>query len=388
MKEAAALNRYDKMYRNLMATLLLLFIGMIAALHLLTPDRAFSESENRVLERLPHFSLQALVSGRFASNYEKYVSDQFAFRDVWIGVKSDADRLMGKKESNGVYLGADGYLIQKFTALTAGDLEDKVAAIHSLDSVTPGLQKYVMLVPTAVTLLKDKLPAYAPAGDEPKYLDQVRQSLHSDIRFVDVYPALYAERENPVFYKTDHHWTTRGAYYAYRELCRQMGIIPQEEEDFHIRQVTNEFYGSLYSKSGFRRLQPDSIELYVPKEDQTYTVEYVEEQQTSDSLYEMENLNKKDKYTVFLNGNHALIHITTGHPGEKKLLVVKDSYANSLIPFLTEHFSEIYVADLRYYEEDLVKLVQEQGIHDMLLLYNIQTFLEDPSIKKLSEGIE
>lgn len=382
------MNRYDKMYRNLMAILLLLFIGTIAALHLLTPDRAFSESENRVLERLPDFSLQAVVSGRFTSYFEKYVSDQFAFRDVWVGVKSDADRLMGKKESNGVYLGADGYLIQKFTALTAGDLEDKVAAIHSLDSVTPGLQKYVMLVPTAVTLLKDKLPAYAPAGDEPKYLDQVRQSLHSDIRFVDVYPALYAERENPVFYKTDHHWTTRGAYYAYRELCRQMGIIPQEEEDFHIRQVTNEFYGSLYSKSGFRRLQPDSIELYVPKEDQTYTVEYVEEQQTSDSLYEMENLNKKDKYTVFLNGNHALIHITTGHPGEKKLLVVKDSYANSLIPFLTEHFSEIYVADLRYYEEDLVKLVQEQGIHDMLLLYNIQTFLEDPSIKKLSEGIE
>lgn len=388
MKEAAALNRYDKMYRNLMAILLLLFIGTIAALHLLTPDRAFSESENRVLERLPVFSLQAIVSGRFTSNFEKYVSDQFAFRDVWIGVKSDADRFMGKKESNGVYLGADGYLIQKFTAPTAGDLEDKIEAIHSFASATPGLQKYVMLVPTAVTLLKDKLPAYAAAGDEPKYLDQVRQSLHSDIRFVDVYPALYAEREHPVFYKTDHHWTPRGAYYAYRELCRQMGIIPQEEEDFHIRQVTNEFYGSLYSKSGFRRLQPDSIELYVPKEDQSYTVEYVEEQQTSNSLYEMDNLNKKDKYTVFLNGNHAIIHITTGHPEGKKLLVVKDSYANSLIPFLTKHFSEIYVADLRYFEENLVKLVQEQGIHDMLLLYNIQTFLEDPSIKKLSEGIE
>lgn len=382
------MNRYDNMYKNLMAILLLLFIGIIAALHLLTPDRSFSESENRVLEKLPDLSLQDLSSGRFTSNFEKYVSDQFAYRDVWIGVKSDADRLMGKKESNGVYLGDDGYLIQKFTAPAAGDLEDKSEAILAFGNATPGLHKYVMLVPTAVTLLEDKLPSYAQASDELGYLDQVRQALPSDIRFVDVYPALYAERKQPIFYKTDHHWTTRGAYSAYRELCRQMGILPQEEDDFYIRQVTNEFYGSLYSKSGFRRLQPDIIELYVPKKDHSYAVEYVEEQQISDSLYEMDNLNKKDKYTVFLNGNHALIHIITGHSEGKKLLVVKDSFANSLIPFLTEHYSEIYVVDLRYYEEDLVKLVQEQDIHDMLLLYNIQTFMEDPSIKKLSEGIE
>lgn len=382
------MNRYDNMYKNLMAILLLLFIGIIAALHLLTPDRSFSESENRVLEKLPDLSLQALSSGRFTSNFEKYVSDQFAYRDVWIGVKSDADRLMGKKESNGVYLGDDGYLIQKFTAPAAGDLEDKVEAILAFGNATPGLHKYVMLVPTAVTLLEDKLPSYAQASDELGYLDQVRQALPSDIRFVDVYPALYAERKQPIFYKTDHHWTTRGAYSAYRELCRQMGILRQEEDDFYIRQVTNEFYGSLYSKSGFRRLQPDIIELYVPKKDHSYAVEYVEEQQISDSLYEMDNLNKKDKYTVFLNGNHALIHIITGHSEGKKLLLVKDSFANSLIPFLTEHYSEIYVVDLRYYEEDLVKLVQEQDIHDMLLLYNIQTFMEDPSIKKLSEGIE
>lgn len=382
------MNRYDNMYKNLMAILLLLFIGIIAALHLLTPDRSFSESENRVLEKLPDLSLQDLSSGRFTSNFEKYVSDQFAYRDVWIGVKSDADRLMGKKESNGVYLGDDGYLIQKFTAPAAGDLEDKSEAILAFGNATPGLHKYVMLVPTAVTLLEDKLPSYAQASDELGYLDQVRQALPSDIRFVDVYPALYAERKQPIFYKTDHHWTTRGAYSAYRELCRQMGILPQEEDDFYIRQVTNEFYGSLYSKSGFRRLQPDIIELYVPKKDHSYAVEYVEEQQISDSLYEMDNLNKKDKYTVFLNGNHALIHIITGHSEGKKLLVVKDSFANSLIPFLTEHYSEIYVVDLRYYEEDLVKLVQEQDIQDMLLLYNIQTFIEDPSIKKLSEGIE
>ncbi|WP_152961997.1 DHHW family protein [Aneurinibacillus migulanus] len=382
------MNRYDKMYRYVMAIFLLLFIGTMLALHFLTPDKVFSESENRMLERLPDFSLQTLVSGKFTSNYEKYVSDQFAFRDVWIGVKSDMDRVMGKKENNGVYLGKDGFLIQQFTPPTNQELKDKVAAIHLFDNATPGLHKYVMLVPTAVTLLKDKLPTYAPVSDELAYLDKVRQLLHNDIRFVDVYPALYAERKQPIFYKTDHHWTTKGAYYAYRELCKQMGITPKDEKDFNIWRVTNEFYGSLYSKSGYRYMQPDSIELYLSKGEEKYMVEYVDEQQTSDSLYEMRNLTKKDKYMIFFNGNHALIKITTAHSQGKKLLVVKDSYANSLIPFLTEHFSEIYVVDPRYYDEDVTTLIQEHQIQDMLLLYNINTFFEDPSIKNISELIK
>ncbi len=380
------MNRYDNIYRCTMAVGLLLFIGAMLVLQLLTPDREFSEAENRVLQQMPDFSLQSLASGTFTSAFEKYVSDQFPVRDVWIGVKSATDRFIGKKESNGVYLGKDGYLIQQFTPPANGDLPDKLEAVRSFDAATPALRKYVMLVPTAVTLLADKLPAYAPAGDERAYLDQVRHSLDSDIRFVDVYPALDAQREQPIFYKTDHHWTTRGAYYAYRELCKQMGITPKAEEDFNIRQVTDEFYGTLYSKSGFRHMQPDSIELYLPKEEAKYTVEYVDEQRTTDSLYELENLDKKDKYAVFLNGNHALIKITTAHSKGKKLLVVKDSYANSLIPFLAEHFSEIYVADLRYYEEDVAKLVRDHDIHDMLLLYNINTFCTDLSIRNISGG--
>lgn len=168
-----------------------------------------------------------------------------------------------------------------------------------------------------------------------------------------------------------------------------MGIIPLDKEDFRIQRITDQFYGSLYSKSGFRHIRPDGIELYLPKKEASYKVEYVDEQRTADSLYEMGNLAQKDKYTVFFNGNHALIKITTVHPeGKRKLLVVKDSYANSLLPFLTEHFSEIYVVDLRYYGEDLKALVRQHGIRDMLLLYNVNTFFEEPSIQNLSELVE
>lgn len=356
--------------------------------NLLTPDKLFSESENRSLEQLASFSSRNLMSGKLASNVEKYIADQFAARDFWIGLKTDAERVIGKKESHGVYLGKDGFLLQKFIPPTDENLKEKVAAIHAFDDSTPDLRKYVMLVPTAQSVLADKLPSNVSDNGELVSRGKVQRSLRENIHIVDVYPALFANREQSIFYKTDHHWTTNGAYYAYQALGKQMGFEPKIKEDFRIETVTNDFYGSLYSKSGYRHMKPDSIKLYLPEDNGRNSVEYVDEQQRSDSLYVMDNLKKKDKYTVFLNGNHGLIKIATSNRKGKKLLVIKDSYANSFLPFLTQHFQEIYAVDLRYYEGNIKKLIREQQIHDMLLLYNVQTFFEDPSIQVLTEQAE
>lgn len=364
---------------------LLVFAGAIAVANFLTPDKPFSESENRVLESRPSFTLRSLLSGKFMSDYESYIADQFVFRDLWIGLKTDTDRLAGKRDSNGVYLGQDHYLFQHFAPPTETEEADRLEAIRSFHRAAPGLRKYMMLVPTAAALLRDKLPPFAPAGDEQAVLDRVREALQPEIYFVDAYAALEAGQVESVFYRTDHHWTTRGAYYAYRALCQQMGITPKDEEAFQIRQATDAFYGSLYSKSGFRHLPPDRIDLYVSKEPNDIRVTYTDERRTAHSLYAPEHLDKKDKYAVFLGGNHALLRITTARPGGKKLLIVKDSYANSLIPFLTEHFSELDVVDLRYYDEPLAKLVQDRQYDDMLFLYQIQTFFTDPSILNIGE---
>lgn len=364
------------------AVLLLLFISIIAALNLFMPNRAFSESENRVLAQPPKFSIQALFAGSFTSNFESYVSDQFVFRDLWIGAKTDLDRALRKKESNSVYLGRDGYLIQQFAEPAAGALQARIEAIQAFHEAAPELHKYAMIVPTAASVYQDKLPKYAKVGAEQTYMHQLKQMLPHEITFVDLFPVLYAQREQLMYYKTDHHWTTKGAYAAYLELCKQMKLNPQAEDSFHIRRITDQFYGSLYSKSGYKHLSPDSIELYLPKDELNYTVTYVDEARTTNSLYAMDQLQKKDKYAVFLNGNYGMIQIKTeaAHSSDNKLLIVKDSYANSFIPFLLKHFSEIDVVDLRYYEGELTELVNKRGIKQMLLLYNINTFFEDPSI--------
>ncbi|RED75152.1 DHHW family protein [Cohnella phaseoli] len=382
------MKKYDQIYYRALAILLLMFTGAILVVNFLTPSNVFSESENRMLQQLPNFSLQTLRSGKFTSEFETYLSDQFMERDFWIGLKSDADRGMGKKESNGVYIGKDGYLIQKFSPPEKGDLKDRVKAIQAFDKATPGLRKYMMLVPTAAAVLEDKLPPYASGGNERVYWEKIKDSHLGDIRYIDVSPALEANKEQPIYYKTDHHWTTKGAFLAYRELSSPMSFTPKNEEDFKIRQVTSQFYGSLYSKSGVRHIQPDSIELYYPISPGAISVNYVDEQQSADSMYAMENLEKKDKYTVFFNGNHGLIRITTDNTEGRRLLIVKDSYANSLIPFLTPHFSEIDVIDLRYYEGDVRKLTEDRQIHDMLIVYNTSTFFEDPSIKSLADSVE
>ena len=363
-------------YKPILGILLLIYIGSIVIVNKITADRVFSEAENRRLEQAPRLSTSQIIDGRFTTNYEKYVSDQFPLRDFWIGVKSNGEKALGKKENNEVYLGKDGYLMEKFKKPSEEIFKSKIDKINSFASNMQNVDKYFMLVPNSVKVLEDKLPPYAPNADELVYMDRVRSSLDNNIEFIDVYDNLYSNKDEYIYYKTDHHWTTKGAYLAYERLMEDMGTTPHREEYFNIKNVTDNFYGSLYSKSGFRNIKPDSIELYLPKTDEGLKVEYVDKEKGSNSIYNMESLDKKDKYTVFLGGNYPLIKIGTNIDNGEKLLIIKDSYANSFIPFLTGHFSEIYVVDPRYYDEDLITLVKDKSIDNILIIYNVKTFFE------------
>lgn len=378
------MGRHKKIYSNTMVIMFIGFLASISIMHVFTPDMAFSDSENRVLEQLPKLSLAKVIEGKFTSDFETYVSDQFPDREMWIGVKSDVERAMGKRENNGVFLGMDGYLLQKFEGPDRQDLEKKLDSINTFVTSIPETNKYFMLVPNSVEILKSKLPKNAPVLDQLTYIEAIKAGLVEGIKFVDIYEHLYSKREEYIYYRTDHHWTSKGAYCGYVGLMSAMGISPMDENEFHIERVTDDFYGTLYSKSGFRHMSPDTIDIYKYKTLKKCSVEYYGEDKIASSIYDRRALDKKDKYQVFLGGNYPYVKITTDAREGSKLLIVKDSYANSLVPFLLAHYDEIYLIDLRYYDENICDTIKSEEIDDVLILYNVSTFFEDQSIVNLS----
>ena len=374
------MNKHKKVYTRILALVFIISILGIFFMNIFSKDKNFSEEENRMLAKKPKFSIDRLLEGRYTEKYEKYVEDQFVFRNSWIGVKSTVDKLLGRKEENGVFLSKDGYLIEDFKKPEEKNLEETIKAMNNFNEKYKGINQYALIAPNAVSVLKDKLPKNAPVEDQKAYIEKLKSSLNSNIKFIDTYNTLESHKDEYIYYRTDHHWTTLGAYYAFLDAVKEMGLTPKDNY-YDIETVTDEFYGTLYSKSGFKGISPDSIEVYIPKdENDQVLVSYEEEKKKSGSIYNSEKLKEKDKYEVFLEGNHPLVKINTLVNNNKKLLLIKDSYANSFVQFLTPYFNEIVIVDPRYYYGDIDKLISEEGITDLLYLYNANTFFSDNNI--------
>lgn len=372
-----------KVYHKFLTIIMATFLLIVAALNIIIPDKDFSESENRVLKKRPDFSWDKLLKGKFTTDYEEYITDQFVFRDFWVSMKSAVEIGLHKKDSNGVYLGKDGYLLQKVDKIDKSILNKNIEAINTFAKDNPSTSMYFLLAPNSVEVLKEKLPKFAPHKDQLSIINKVKKDLNSKVKFVDVYNDLASHKGEYIYYKTDHHWTSLGAYYAYKNLALTMGNSPLNIDDFNIEEVTDKFYGTLYSKGNYRFINPDSIHIFKPKVELKYKVEYLDNGKSNSSLYELGHLEKKDKYSVFLDGNHALVTISTGANTGRKLLVLKDSYAHSLVPFLTNHYDEIHMIDLRYFNMDIDDYMKQFNLNEVLLLYNVSSFTEDNSIAKI-----
>ena len=380
---------------NAIITLLLLggILFGLAVADICTPDRLFSEYENRILSAKPKFSLEKLFDGSYTKDYETYVTDQFVGRDNWIYVKTVTDVLLGKKEINGVYLAEEGMLIEKHETedINPETVEQRLVLLQRLtqwqeEKGTGTLR--IMLVPTADNILTDKLPDYAPYYPQQEFLEQVKEAAGSYM--IDVTNMLKEHREEPIYYGTDHHWTTRGAYYGYLAWAAAMNMTPTS---YNVQTVATDFLGTLHSKTHWTAA-PDTIEAYIPAVLQETAdsaashsgmqVYYDFSEDAKDSLDEAKHLETKNKYGYFLDDNHPFIRIETGTQREeakgRQLFVIKDSYANCFIPFLTEHYETIYVLDLRYYRAPLFSLLEEYGAKgdmDILVLYNVIHFIEE-----------
>lgn len=373
----------NKGYVGILSTIFLLFIGVMFIAIMGIKEKEFSEEENRNLNTKPKLSIKELIDGSYSKDYEGYISDQFPGRKLFVQLKSKVNLLMGKAENNGVYLGKDNQLMEDFEEEPQEATDEKINVVNNFVNNYENINTSFMMIPTSVEILKDKLPAYAPVDSQLKYMEYIQEKLNPEIKFISPYEAFQNNKDEHLYYKTDHHWTSKGAYIAYLEYCNALNLEPQKEEEFNVELVANDFYGSLSSKIGEKRGKPDDVYVYIPKENGEVIVNYVTEQIKSSSLYSSKALDKKDKYEVFTGGNHSQINIKTLGDINKKLLIIKDSYANSFIPFLTSHYGEIDVVDLRYYTDNIDTLIKEKGITDILFLYNVNTFNSDSSILNL-----
>lgn len=368
-----------KGYSRFLAVFFCVFIGGLLVWHILLPDRERSEAENRLLAQVPAFSWKSLRDGSYTEAAEDYFADQFPLRDQWTGLKARTEQLLGKQEFKGVYLCGDT-LISKIEPPADG-LEEKNLSCVSRLAEAAEVPVYLGLIPSAAEIWRDKLPEGAESWDQPAFIAKAAEL--EGVEPVDFQTALAAHGEEAVFYRTDHHWTTLGAFYGANALLEELGREPLDEAAFTPETVTDRFQGTLYSTSGVHWLPPDHIEFWVPEEGLAVT-SWRSGAPEAGMLYDRSYLEKKDKYSAFLGGNQPLC-VIRNETGEGKLLVIRDSYSDSLAPFLALRYEEVHLLDPRYYRRSPAEYARETGVDAIAVAYSVPNFITDRNLVLLAQ---
>lgn len=370
-------NKNDK-FIFITITFIVFFFSIIL---IFTKKVDFSENENRYLEEFPKISMENFLSGKVTNGIQKYLNDHFPYREKFLFITTKTEMLLRKKIINDVYLGKDDYLITKFDGI---DNKEKIInRINNFKLNNSNKEIEILLIPSSISINDDKLPKYAINKNEINEIDNIYSKLN--IETINVFDTLKEHnKDNEMFYKTDHHWTSYGAYYSYLEFCKYNQYECTLMNNYNIKKVTDNFNGTLYSKTNKYDNMSDKIYIFDLKNN-NYIVNYVYENLYKTSIFEYSYLDKKDKYSMFLDNNHPLITITNNNCNNKKeILLVKDSYGNSFSQFLINDFYKVHIIDLRYYKSSVSKYLNENNnIDKILLLYNVNTLDDDTGLLNL-----
>lgn len=383
------MNRLKELLKTPLIWCFALFILGYTAWDLLTPDKEKSDMENRYLQQKPTLTLKNLFAkgdNAYNQRYEKYINDQFVLRDDWITLKSRAETALGKIENNGIAYGKDGYLFEKVVSVDEENLQKNIQYVQEFLQMYPQQKTTLCIIPNAYTVLTDKLPAGFEniTVNQRDWINRIYQSQWpSNLSTLDITDALAEHSDEYIYYRTDHHWTTLGAYYAYAQLMQQLGQEPVALSELDGKTVEN-FYGTYFSKAKKFDAQADTITYYeIP--DAGVTIDGKEQ----DGYYDFSKFEVRDKYAAFLRGNNGYTVIKSGvrtvEEGQEpsRILIIKDSYANSFAPFLLYNYDEVHVVDLRYLAGSLSQLINEGGFDEILLMYNFSNLVTDTNLYKL-----
>lgn len=367
-----------RIFKRLPGVIFMVLLLGLAGKEALSHQRTYSPVEKRELQTRPEISITKVLDGRFQKKYESYLRDQFPGRDHWVSFQTDMELFMGKNEIHNVYIGKNHYLLEHYTEkeFDPQQISKNLQALEKfVGKAKQNADVHVMMVPTKSWILREKLPAFAPHYKEQKFYDALQQKLEKEDVLISVEPVLDAHKEEEIYYRTDHHWTTLGAWYAYEQYTKAVGgDLQRAQGKKKFRCISKDFYGTTYAKINYAR-QADKIEIYEP-EDKLRVVYNMGEKKTK-KLYDVSFLKTADQYSVFTGGNQAVLEITGGIKNGKTLLLIKDSFANSILPFLAEDYEKLVVVDLRQLNVSGDRLLEMFSPTDILILYNSAQFAQD-----------
>ena len=360
---------------------------LIVIINFIWPKQVFSEEENRMLATIPRFSFSSFVNGDYLNGVNDYINDHFAFRNIYLKLNSFWETsVMGKTENNDVYIGKDGYLFEKFSygEEEKKNVESNTMIIYKFAEQMKELNvpTYFLLIPNSIYINSDKLPENVVTPDQHNIIKYVYENTNNTVN-IDVTDMLQKEnKKEQLYFRTDHHMNSDGAYMVYVEFCKSINIDAVPIENFTKVKVTDNFLGTFDSKAQIINQIPDQIFVY-QNDISTNIREAIYDRETTKSIFNEEYLVGKDKYSYFLNGNNSKAIIKTNVANNKKLLVIKDSYAHIMSQFLCENYSEVHFLDPRYTNFDYTNYVKENGITDVLFLYNVSNFTTDTNLRKI-----
>ncbi len=388
--------KVKKIKNYIVICLFLVFVFGFCFFGILQKDRDFSEMENRTLQKFPEVSYERIKNGEFTKEFETYMSDQVFLKDELVSVKTVSDLAFLKSRQNDVYFGSDGFYLKDFSE-NDEQIDKNVGYINTFaDKLPKDVSVSFLLAPNAVSVLEDKLPLINDTDDQAEAAKRIENSLSDRVRFVCPLDE-FKERsdKDELYYHTDHHWTTKGAELGFDALMKRMGeSVP--EADFTIEKLPD-FYGTMYSQAPYALAQSDTV-LLPSQIGSEITVSYEEPQGdhtapmactetegvlTKRGLFADELKTVKDKYATFMGGNFTRLRISSdGAAEDERVLIVKDSYCNSMMPYFCTKYKDITVCDLRYFgmnTQPLSQLIEERGIKKVILVYNIDFINSDNS---------
>lgn len=369
----------------------MLFSGTIAAT--VCPDKEYSVMENRELAQRPCLSKENVLRGKFQSEYETYLNEQFPMRDKCIDVSVLIQASLGKKDINGVYLGKEGYLLEKNEKkdFDTEQVKENVKTLASfLNDMTEEYGKEhvsCMMIPSKTLALSNMLPAFANIPEYKDVLVSLQNQLSHPNCLLDMTKILQQHQNEYIYYRTDHHWTTLGAYYAYQAWAEQTGqATPHPLNNYERETVFSDFYGTTYNKVHIQ-VPKDEVQLFHNPAEKNIHVNMDDGDFEADSFYFPKEASKGfNRYQVFLSKNTFKIEITTQAKTGKTLLLIKDSFANCFVPFLAEDYERIVMIDYRYGKVSIGNILSEyEDISDILVLFNTEKFMQNTKLNKLAD---